>query len=84
MEIKMSQFNLGTIILKFDLPAALIDDINEAYDKHNEQMPAYNTQLAGKIADEKKVNTILTEEMKQTFQTCFEKYMQIRNEVKWD
>jgi hypothetical protein len=47
-------------------------------------MPAYNTQLAGKIADEKKVNTILTEEMKQTFQTCFEKYMQIRNEVKWD
>ncbi len=55
MEIKMSQFNLGTIILKFDLPAALIDDINEAYDKHNEQMPAYNTQLAGKIADEKKL-----------------------------
>ena len=35
MEIKMSQFNLGTIILKFDLHATLIDDINEAYDKHN-------------------------------------------------
>ena len=84
MEIKMSQFNLGTIILKFDLPAALIDDINEAYDKHNEQMPAYNTQLAGKIADEKKVNTILTEEMKQTFQTCFDKYVEMRGQTKWD
>ena len=84
MDIKMSQFYLGTMILKFDLPATLIDDINKAYDKHNGQMPAYNTQLAGKIADEKRVNTILTEEMKQTFQTCFEKYMAIRNEVKWN
>ena len=37
-----------------------IDDINEAYDKHNEQMPAHNQELAGKIADEKKVNTIIT------------------------
>ena len=29
MEIKMSQFYLGTMILKFDLPATLIDDINK-------------------------------------------------------
>ena len=84
MDIKMSQFYLGTMILKFDLPATFIDDINEAYDKHNEQMPSYNTQLAGKIADEKRVNTILTEEMKKTFQTCFDKYMEMRNEVKWE
>ena len=42
MDIKMSQFYLGTMILKFDLPVVLIDDINEAYDKHNEQMPAHN------------------------------------------
>ena len=84
MEIKMSQFNLGTIILKFDLPATLIDDINEAYDKHNGQMPSYNTQLAGKIADEKRVNTILNEEMKKTFQTCFDKYVEMRGQTKWD
>ena len=32
MEIKMSQFYLGTMILKFDLPATLIDDINKAFD----------------------------------------------------
>ena len=80
----MSQFYLGTMILKFDLPEALIDDINKAYDKHNGQMPSYNTQLAGKIADEKRVNTILSEEMKKTFQTCFDKYMEMRGQTKWD
>jgi len=89
--IKMSQFYLGTMILKFDLPVSLIDDINKAYDKHNGQMPSYNTQLAGKIADEKEVNTILNEEMKKTFQTCFDKYVETRpgsvycmDETKWD
>ena len=28
MDIKMSQFYLGTMILKFDLPMVFIDDIN--------------------------------------------------------
>ena len=80
----MSQFYLGTMILKFDLPMDFIDDINEVYDKHNEQMPAQNQELAGKIADEKKVNTIITEEMKKVFQTCFDKYMKMRGLTKWD
>ena len=82
--IKMSQFYLGTMILKFDLPMKLIDDINKAYDKHKGQLPAYNINLAGKIADEKYVNTILNEEMKKTFQTCFDKYVETRDETKWD
>jgi hypothetical protein len=47
-------------------------------------MPSYNTQLAGKIADEKRVNTILNEEMKKTFQTCFDKYVEMRGQTKWD
>ena len=68
MDIKMSTFHLGTMIIKFELPMVFIDDINKAYDKHNEQMPAHNQELAGKIADEKKVNTIITEEMNKTFQ----------------
>ena len=67
-----------------DRPEALIDDINKAYDKHNGEMPSYNTQLAGKIADEKRVNTILNEEMKKTFQTCFDKYVEMRGQTKWD
>ena len=84
MDIKMSTFHLGTMIIKFELPMVFIDDINKAYDKHNEQMPAHNQELAGKIADEKKVNTIITEEMNKTFQTCFDKYMEMRSITKWD
>ena len=89
--IKMSQFYLGTMILKFDLPMKLIDDINKAYDEKVETLVSMNNELAGKIADEKRVNTILNEEMKKTFQTCFDKYVETRpgsvycmDETKWD
>ena len=84
MGIKMSLFHLGTMLMKFELPVDLIDDMNKAYDKHREDMPSHNDQLAGKIADEKKVNSILSEEMKQTFQTCFDKYIEMRSMTKWD
>ena len=84
MDIKMSLFHLGTMLMKFELPVNLIDDMNKAYDKHREDMPSHNDQLAGKIADEKKVNSILSEEMKQTFQTCFDKYIEMRSMTKWD
>ena len=84
MGIKMSLFHLGTMLMKFELPVNLIDDMNKAYDKHREDMPSHNDQLAGKIADEKKVNSILSEEMKQTFQTCFDKYIEMRSMTKWD
>ena len=84
MDIKMSLFHLGTMLMKFELPVDLIDDMNKAYDKHREDMPSHNDQLAGKIADEKKVNSILSEEMKQTFQTCFDKYIEMRSMTKWD
>ena len=84
MDIKMSLFHLGTMLMKFELPVDLIDDMNKAYDKHREDMPSHNDQLAGKIADEKKVNSILSEEMKQTFQTCFDKYIEMRSMTKWN
>ena len=84
MDIKMSLFHLGTMLMKFELPVDLIDDMNKAYDKHREDMPSHNDQLAGKIADEKKVNSILSKEMKQTFQTCFDKYIEMRSMTKWD
>ena len=77
MDIKMSTFHLGTMIIKFELPMVFIDDINKAYDKHNEQMPAHNQELAGKIADEKRTNQILTTGMIELFEACFNEYLRI-------
>ena len=67
LNIDWNIFTLGTKVVKFNLPMNLIDDINKAYDEKSKELKPHNDELAGKIADEKRVNTILTEEMKKLF-----------------
>ena len=51
-------YNLGTTIVRFNLPMEFVDDINKAYDENSENLKPHNDQLAGKIREEKKINKI--------------------------
>ena len=82
-DINYNVFNLGTSIVKFDLPMSLVNDINKLYDERGKNMPDWSEELAGKIKEEKKVNDILTEEMKGTFLSCFTKYLETINMQFW-
>ena len=82
-EIKQTTFVLGTMVVKFDLPMSLVNDINRAYDKSGKNMPDWNDELAGKIKEEKLVNDILTLEIKSTFLKCFQKYLETINMQFW-
>jgi|TARA_R110002073_G_scaffold202938_1_gene362520 hypothetical protein len=70
-------YTLGTSIVKFNLPMEFIDSINKAYDENSENLKPYNDYLAGKIADEKLVDEILTDEMQESFLWCFQEYLNI-------
>ena len=70
-------YTLGTNIACFNLPIELVDDINTAYDENSKNLKPHNDKLAGKIAEEKLINDILTDEMKDTFKWCFEEYLKI-------
>jgi hypothetical protein len=74
-KVEVSPLWLGTMVLKFNLPMKLVDDINKAYDDNREKLKPWNPQLAGKIAEEKKVNEILTDEIRNTFENCFKTYV---------
>ena len=83
LEMKITPMPFGVMVVKFELPDVLIDNINKAYDSHKENMPAHNDELAGKIEEEKLVNDILTEEMKGIFLGCFKKYLEIAQKPFW-
>ena len=76
-KIDYTMFTLGTSIVKFNLPMEFIDSINKAYDENSKELKPHNDYLAGKIADEKLVDEILTDEMKDGFLWCFQQYLQI-------
>ena len=65
---------LGNMILKFTLPMEIIDNINIAYDKAVDELPLHNKSLAGKILEEKLVDSIMTDYMKGAFLSCFTQY----------
>ena len=83
IDVKISTMVLGTTVARFDLDMKLVDDINEAYEKNEEKMPYHNDNLAGKIEEEKLVNSILTDEMKGIFLGCFNKYLEIATKPFW-
>jgi len=70
-------------VVRFDLPMTMIDNINKAYDKRKKDMPNFNSELAGKIAEEKLVVDLLTDEMKDVFLGCFKKYLEIIDRPNW-
>ena len=70
-------FTLGTSIVRFNLPMEFVDDINKAYDENSKNLQPHNDQLAGKIKEEKLVDEIFTDEMKEGFLWCFQQYLKI-------
>ena len=77
IDIDCKIFNLGTSVVKFNLPMELIDDINKAYDENSKNLQPHNDKLAGKIAEENQVSEILTDEMKDDFLGYFELYVKL-------
>ena len=83
-EIPIDVYHLGTRVVKFKLPTEFVDDINKAYDENSKELKPHNDYLAGKIADEKLVDEILTDEMKEGFLWCFEQYLKMFKSQRWD
>jgi len=81
-DISMESFTLGTIICRFKVPLEVIDEINKDYDNAKD-LPAHNKNLAGKIADEFKVTSILSENTKSLFTTCFQTYLRTIQKPLW-
>ena len=77
-------YNLGTTIVRFNLPMEFVDDINKAYDENSEDLKPHNDKLAGKIQEEKKINEILTPSMNNTFKWCFEEYLKVIGKPNWN
>ena len=67
-------YNLGTYIVKFNLPMEFVDEINKAYDENSKNLKPYNDQLAGKIAEEKVVDDLMTDGIQDVFSWCFQTY----------
>jgi hypothetical protein len=82
-QIKMNSFMLGTIVCRFILPQDLIDDINLKYDTSKNLKPA-NHFLVGKIKNEFKVNSILSDDVNSVFKRCFKEYLKKINKQLWD
>ena len=83
-KIDMNVFHLGTAVVKFNLPIELVDSINKAYDEKFKELKPHNDYLAGKIAEEKAVDEILTDEMNNIFSFCFQQYLNILQKTKWN
>ena len=82
-DVSMESFTLGTIICRFKVPLEVIDEINNDYDNAIGTLPAHNQNLAGKIADEFKVTSILSENTKSLFTTCFQTYLRTIQKPLW-
>ena len=83
MGVTMVPVMLGSMVLKFTLPMQIIDKINKSYDKRLSELPAHNTELAGKIAEEKLVDDLMTDDMKGLFVGCFQQYLKSITKPNW-
>jgi len=83
-KIEFKTFHLGTSVMIFKLPMLFIADINKAYDENSKNLESFNNKLAGKIAEENLINDILTDEMKDTFRWCFQRYLDSIKAIEWN
>ena len=74
-DVKVEPIFLGEIVVKFEMPKKFIDEINNVFEEKEITTVDWSTQLAGKIKKEKLVNHLLDDNMKGTFQMCFQEYM---------
>ena len=82
-QVKVEQLTLGEIILRFKMPDNFIDAINKVFEEKEITTVDWSTQLAGKIKSEKLVNHLLDDNIKGTFQMCFQEYMKRCGSVLW-
>ena len=82
-QVKVEQLTLGEIILRFKMPDNFIDSINKVFEEKEITTVDWSTQLAGKIKSEKLVNHLLDDNIKGTFQMCFQEYMKRCGSVLW-
>ena len=75
---------LGSMIIKFEIPLEVIDKINKVYDKNLKNLKPFNDQLAGKIAEENEITSILTDDTKMLFAKCFQQYLISINKPLWE
>ena len=83
VDLKMKTFMLGSMIIKFEIPLQVIDEINKAYDENLKNLKPFNNELAGKIAEENEITSILTDDTKMLFARCFEQYLKSINKPIW-
>lgn len=81
-KITLEPLMLGSIVMKYELPKRLIDDINSAYDQ-TKDLPSWNQHLAGKIEEEKLINELMNEDISQVFMSCFLTYMNYIQKNLW-
>ena len=80
-DVKVQVHTLGEIIVKLEMPKTFIDEINNIFDEKEKTTVDWTTQLAGKIKKEKLVNHLLDDNIKGTFQMCFQEYMKLSGQL---
>ena len=74
-EVKVTPFTLGTLVIKFQMSMQMVDEINNTYENAKD-LPAFNSELAGKIENEFKVTDVLSDDIKQIYLMCWREYTQ--------
>ena len=67
--------HLGQKILHFDVPEGLVEEINAFYKDKFFKLESYNSNLAGKIVKEHRVDKALPENVKRYFEDRFNDYL---------
>ena len=75
MDINTKRMQLGTTILKFQVPLEFIDEINKLYDDNVKDLQPWNDRLIGKIKEENRVDGVFTDDIKSAFENMFKIYM---------
>ena len=71
----MNTIHLGQKILHFEVSEGLVEEINGVYEEKFSALESYNSNLAGKIKKEHKVDGALPESIKRYFEDRFNDYL---------
>ena len=67
--------HLGQKILHFDVPKGLVEEINGIYEEKFSKLERYNSNLAGKIVKEYRMDEVFPESIKRYFEERFNDYL---------
>ena len=71
----MNTIHLGQKILHFEVSKELVEEINGVYEEKFSELESYNSNLAGKIKKEHRVDGALPESIKRYFEDRFNDYL---------